>query len=484
MDSINILSSFIRWQDIVDIILISYILFRLYVLFKGTNVFTVLIAIVVLWFLQKIAFFLGLIVTSWAIQGFTAVTAIIIIVIFRNEIRSVLQTKNLRALLWSFSIKAIDTPSDVLAEAIFKLARNRKGALIAVPGKEDIYETVHSGIKWDGLISDEMITSIFWPDNPVHDGAAIISGDRIIQVGAILPLSRRTDLPSHYGTRHRAAAGLAEISDALVIVVSEERGKVLVAKGSHILSIEKKEELTDIINRHVGIYSGDSGLMKRERTKLVLAAILSFIFITGIWLIFTRGIDTIITLEVPVEYTNLKSDLEIYDTSVDSIRLDLSGSGTLLKSVKPENIKLTVNLSDRLPGINTCLISEKNVSLPPGVFLKNIKPSYVEVTLDKSIEKRVPVQVDWTGKLPENITISDVIIEPPDVGIVGRSIVLQDVTTIYTEKVSLDGISRSGELTVGLVLGDPSIKLKSSSRYSVTVRYVVKEKDLNNKDNK
>ncbi|HJX34778.1 MAG TPA: diadenylate cyclase, partial [Desulfatiglandales bacterium] len=300
--------------------------------------------------------------------------------------------------------------------------------------------------------------------------------DRIIQVGAILPLSRRTDLPSHYGTRHRAAAGLAEISDALVIVVSEERGKVAVAKGSGIFSIEKKEELADIINRHLGIYYGDSRLLKRQRAKLILAAILSFIFITGIWVIFTRGIDTLITLEVPVEYTNLKSDLEIYDTSVNTIRLDLSGSGTLLKSVKAENVKLTVDLGNRLSGINKCLISEKNISLPPGVFLKNIKPSYVEVILDKSVEKRVPVQIDWTGKLPENITISDVIIEPPDVEIVGRSIVLQDVSTIFTEKVPLERINRSGELTVGLVLGDPSIKLKSGSRYSVTVRYVIKGK--------
>jgi uncharacterized protein (TIGR00159 family) len=476
MDYLSLLSSFIRWQDIVDIILISYILFRLYILFKGTNVFTVLIGIAVLWFLQKIAFSLGLIVTSWAIQGFTAVAAIIIIVIFRNEIRSVLQTKNLRSLLWGFSIKSIRTPSDVIAEAIFQLARNSHGALIVLPGKEDILETVHSGITWEGLVSSEMITSIFWPDNPVHDGAAIISGDRIIQVGAILPLSRRTDLPSYYGTRHRAAAGLAEITDALVIVVSEERGNVVVTKGSGVFSVNSKEELTDIINKHLGIYSGDSGLLKRQKVELVLAAILSLIFIIGIWLSFTRGIDTLITLEVPVEYTNLKSDLEIYNTSVNTIRLDLSGSGTLLKSVKPEDVKLTVDLSDRLSGVNTCLISEKNLSLPPGVFLKNIKPSYVEVTIDKSFEKRVPVQVDWIGKLPENMIISDVIIEPSDVEIVGRSIVLQDVSTVYTEKVPLDGLNKSGELTIGLVLGDPSIKLKTNSRYSVTVRYVIKEK--------
>jgi len=473
----------IRWQDIIDIALNSYIIFRLYILFKGTNVFRVLIGIALLWFFQRIASSLGLIVTSWAIQGVTAVAAIIIIVIFRNEIRSVLQTKNLRSLLWGFHIKSVDTPSDAIVESIFQLAANGHGALVVLPGKEDIHETIHSGIAWEGLVSKEMITSIFWPDNPVHDGAAVINGDRVIQVGAVLPLSRRTDLPSYYGTRHRAAAGLAETTDALIIVVSEERGNVVAAKGSRMFSLDRKEELSDMIKEHLGISSSHNRLFKRQKVELGLAAMVSFIFITSIWLSFTRGIDTLITLEIPVEYTNRQSDLEIYDTSLTTVRLDLSGSGPLLKSVKSENVKVTVDLSNTQVGVNNCLISEKNISLPPGVFLKNIRPPYVEVTLDKSVEKEVPVQVNWTGKLPVNMTISDVIIEPPDVKIIGRSTVLKNISTIYTDKVSLDGVSKSGKSTVGLVLSNPSLKLEDNPDV-VTIRYVIKEKDINNRQDK
>jgi diadenylate cyclase len=479
---INFISS-VRWQDIIDIALMSYVSFRLYILFKGTNAFRALIGIAFLWFFQRIASSIGLIVTSWAIQGVTAVAAIILIVIFRNEIRSVLQTKKFRSLLWGVNLKHIETPSDELVESIVQLAGNRHGALLVLPGKEDIHETIHSGIVWDGKVSKEMITSIFWPDNPVHDGAAVISGNRVIQVGAVLPLSRRTDLPSYYGTRHRAAAGLAEMSDSLVIVVSEERGKIAVAKDSRIFPINEKEELSDLIKGHLGISSVAGRLFKRQKIRLGVAALLSIIFVTGIWLLFTRGIDTLISLDIPIEYTNRKSGLDIYDTSVNTVRLDLQGSGTLLKSVNSENVKVIVNLNNSLVGVNNCLISEANISLPPGIFLKNIKPSYVKVTLDKSVDKKIPVQVDWTGRLPDGMTLSDVSVEPPVVKVNGRSIVLKGISTVYTEKISLDGIKKSGVSTVGIVLSNPSLKLVDNSG-SVTVRYIIREKDISRKNKK
>lgn len=468
--------SSIHWQDIVDILLNSYIIFRLYVLFKGTNVFRVLIGIALLWFFQRIASSMGLVVTSWAIQGVTGVAAIIIIVIFRNEIRSVLQTRNVRSLLWGFRTKSVETPTDAIVESIFQLADRSHGALIVLPGKEDVHEAIHSGIPWEGMVSKEMITSIFWPDNPVHDGAAIIKGDRVMQVGSILPLSRRTDLPSYYGTRHRAAAGLAEMTDSLIIVVSEERGTIVAAKGLKIVPVDRKEKLTRIIKEHLGISSDHKRLFKREKMEFALAAIISFIFISGIWLSFTRGTDTLITLEAPIGYTNRQPGLDIYDTSVNTARLDISGSGTLINSIKSEDVKVTVDLSQSHIGANNCPLSEKNISLPPGVFLKNIRPPFVQVTLDKSADKKVPVQVDWTGRLPANLTISDIAITHPYVKVYGRSASLRDLSAVYTEKVSLNKINSSGETTVGVVLNNPSLRLDDNS-ITVTIKYVIKQKD-------
>ena len=214
----------IHWQDLVDIIVNSYILFRVYVLFQGTNAFRVLVGITSLWILQELAASIGLILTSWAIRGITTAAAIIIIVVFRNEIRAALQARNFKTFLWGTPAREQATPLETIAESLFQMGKKRIGALVVFPGKEDLTEVIHGGIAWDGTISQEMLMSVFWPNNPVHDGAAIIHGDRVVEVGVLLPLSQRQDLPSFYGTRHRAAAGLAERSDAMVVAVSEERG--------------------------------------------------------------------------------------------------------------------------------------------------------------------------------------------------------------------------------------------------------------------
>jgi diadenylate cyclase len=473
IDPQNFISN-IRWQDVVDILFISYILFRLYVLFRGTNVFRVLIGIVLLWFFQKIAFYFGLIVTSWAVQGFTAVAAIIIIVIFRNEIRSVLQTKNFRNLLWGASREIIETPVDVIADTAFELTKMGMGALIVIPGKEDISDTVHSGIPWNGLISKEMLMSIFWKDNPVHDGAAVIYGNQIMQVGTILPLSRRKDLPSYYGTRHRAGAGLAEITDALVIIVSEERNNILCAKGNLIRIVRTKSDLVEMVNDHLGISRDQSRVLNREKFKLITAAILSLLFITGIWLGFTRGVDTLITLEAPVEYVTRNQEIKIIDTSVKSVYLDLSGSGTLLKNIVPGQVKVTIDLSEGRIGKNSINISNEDISsLPPGVFLRSSKPSSVDVVLDKFIKKRLPIQVNWAGKLSEGLSITKVNISPQEVTVMGPSMSLDDISTIYTEKIQLNNIKESGKMNVTLNLGSNTFMLENNQNGKITLEYKV-----------
>ena len=265
--------SSIRWQDIVDILINSYILLRVYILFQGTNAFRVLVGITSLWILQEVAASLGLILTSWAIRGITAAAAIIIIVVFRNEIRSALQVRNLKTFLWGFPSREQNTPVDIVTESVFQMARKRIGALVVFPGKEDLGEVLHSGIPWNGTVSQEMLMSIFWPQNPVHDGAVIIRGEQVAEVGVLLPLSQRQDLPSFYGTRHRAAVGLSERTDALVIVVSEERGLVSVANDYQLTPIANREELTSILKKHLSVPEiSPANLHEREQVKLLVAA--------------------------------------------------------------------------------------------------------------------------------------------------------------------------------------------------------------------
>src|SRR5512139_3353414 len=439
----------LRWQDVVDIGLNSYILFRFYVLFRGTYVFRVLIGLTMLWFFQQIAVYMGLIVTSWVVQGIVAVAALIIVVVFRNEIRNVLQAKNLKTILWSFTAKTRVAPVDTIADSAFELARRNHGALIVIPGEEDIYELIQSGIDWNGDISREMILSIFYPDNPVHDGAAVIEDDRVARVGAILPLSRREDLPSHFGTRHRAALGLSEMSDAVVVVVSEQRGEVSLAKGPRLREIGSKRKLIQKLEEHFGIIETLGPQVKKERVEITIAALVSALFIAGFWFSISRGLETLVTFDVPIEYQNRDPNMEILHASVNSVRLNLSGSGTLLKSTRPDQVRVRLDLSNSTAGENTYWITSNNITLPPGIVLKDVTPQNVVVDLDVTVRKELPVQIDWVGRLPENLVLAEATVEPQRVEIIGSKRVLENILTIYTEKVPLDKLREAGVLEAG-----------------------------------
>ncbi|MBW1891075.1 MAG: DNA integrity scanning protein DisA nucleotide-binding domain protein [Deltaproteobacteria bacterium] len=300
----------IGWRDVIDILVVSYFLFRLYVLFRGTYVFRVITGIGFLWVFQRIAAYLGLIVTSWAIQGIIAFAAIIIIIVFRNEIKNVLQAKDIGAIFWGVSHKAFLTPEETIISSVYALAQKKIGALLVLPAKDDLQEVIRGGIPWRGILSKEMILSVFWADNPAHDGAAVISGKRIEEVGAILPLSRSSDLPSSYGTRHRAGLGLSEKTDALIILVSEETGHVMVAKNGEIAEIKDNLELQNILREHSGVSTGERGTRQEENFKLGFATVILVVCVTGIWFSFSRGMETLVSLEVPIEYQNRNPGME------------------------------------------------------------------------------------------------------------------------------------------------------------------------------
>ncbi|MBN2106419.1 MAG: diadenylate cyclase, partial [Deltaproteobacteria bacterium] len=445
-ESLAVFLKSIRWQDIVDILLNSYILYRLYVLFRGTAVWRVLVGISVLLLAKSVAEFLGLIITSWAIQGITAAAALIIIVVFRNEIRSVLQVRNLRAFFWGSPQREMRGTIGIVADAAYELARKKTGAIIVLQSKDELADYIRNGIAWQGLVSREMLESIFWNGNPVHDGAAIIVGDRITTVGGVLPLSSRSDLPSFFGTRHRAAAGLAEQTDAMVVVVSEERGEVSVAKGDQVERVAGWERLAELLEDHLTGLDEHRAPRRSGKREFRFAALTSLVTVAIVWFIFTRSGDTLMGIDVPLEFTNRNQAFDIIDASASTVHLQLSGSGTLLKSVQPEQVRVQIDLGEATVGRNRLSIAPGQVALPPGVYLKKVVPASLEITLDELEEKSVPVQVDWAGKLPENLIMVAADVEPAKIEVSSGKHAIEKISTLYTEKVPLDGITQSGEL--------------------------------------
>jgi YbbR domain-containing protein len=249
---------------------------------------------------------------------------------------------------------------------------------------------------------------------------------------------------------------------------------VTAAKDNTLIPFSEPEELSKLIKRHLNLADGvPRNVQKRERLRLSFAAIVSFLIMTGIWFGFTRSQDTIIALNVPIEYINRPLAYEILDTSTDEARLQLYGSSALIKSLQPGQVLVRVDLDKAVEGKNVFPITQDNIVLPPGVFLNKVQPSNIDVNLDAPVTKELPVQVDWAGKLPENLNLVKVSVTPETVKVIGGSQILEHVGTIYTAPVRLDSLPKTGPVTTTLVLTPPSLKLISNATEKVTVNYVL-----------
>jgi uncharacterized protein (TIGR00159 family) len=473
------LLAIIRWQDVLDILLNSYILFRLYIILRGTRLFLVVVFIFVLLILQQIVSITSMILTHTVLQGIAALTAIGVLIVFRYEIRSLFQAKGIKDILWHVSTKPIVTPVEIIAGSVYQLARKRIGALIVLPGRQPVDAAIQNSVSWNGEVSREMIETIFWPDNPVHDGAAVIQGNQINRVAAILPLTERSGLPMRFGTRHRAAIGLTERSDALVLVVSEERGEVSLAHMGQVETVKDAAQLEKRLRQHTGMASDSSRRATNDRRSAAIAFGLSLLVVSSVWYSYSLGfVRSLTTVEVPIEFVKRDARLEIIESSSTSVRIQLSGSLQLINRLDPSQIKVRFDLSKAVAGRNSLTITDDDIILPPGASLKKVEPSSIDIMVDTIGQKRLPVQVDWTGTLPPGILVESVRLEPQTVEVTGGQLLLNEMDTIYTAKVPVDELQKSDEQRVALALVPASLRLAPGQGNSILITYTVRPRQL------
>ncbi len=238
------------WQPVLEISILAVLIYFAFRFVRGTRGWPVVIGfVVVLLALKAVTWFLDLKVLSWLLDSASVFIAVGGLVIFQPELRRMLAELGNLPLFASTSEQRESI--EVILQTCERLADVRIGALIAIEQSIQLQETVESGIKVDCDVTSEMLETIFFPNNAVHDGGVIIRGDRIAYAACIFPLTQRTDLSKSIGTRHRAAIGLTEETDAIVVVVSEETGTISHAyKGQLVRGVtieELRAFLTSII---------------------------------------------------------------------------------------------------------------------------------------------------------------------------------------------------------------------------------------------
>lgn len=235
-----------QWAGVVEILVLSVLFYYVIRFFRGTRGAAVLSGLVVLLVaLMLVTQLFSLNTLSWVLQGFSVYLAVAVVVIFQPEIRRALAELGTQS-VFNSAVLQREVVDDIVA-AVSDLAEQKIGALIAIEREIGTRHIQDTGTRIDSHVSPELLTSIFFPHTPLHDGGVIIKGDRIQCAGCVFPLSQRMELSRSLGTRHRAAIGFTEETDAVVIVVSEETGAISVAFKGRLSRGIDQERLHRII---------------------------------------------------------------------------------------------------------------------------------------------------------------------------------------------------------------------------------------------
>jgi len=377
---------FLRWQNVVDFLVLSVAFYVVLLWAKQTRALHFALMIVGFHAAALLAGHFDLTISSWVMDGASLAVIGLVILLFQAELQhSILRWDTLVRL--KFRVPADSSQTyDAVAAAMFAMAHSNIGAVVVLARKDPIVNLVSGGIGIDGEVSKGLLEAIFRRDSPIHDGAVIISGDRIALARVVLPSTGRDDLPAELGTRHRAALGLAESSDALVLVSSEERGQVVVIEDSQVrpmpdestlrkalysLQPKRPRSLTDKLR---------SLLFANMKYRLSAVALASLIW--GIS--FFGGGAMVKSVSASVEFVNVPSGLYISNQSASSVSVQLRGNSWLMDSAMA-SLTARLDVSKLDAGWHTISLDSNDLKLPPGVDLERVLPKTVSVRLVREV---------------------------------------------------------------------------------------------------
>lgn len=373
-----------RLVDLLDILFVATLIWLAIAWFRNSRARLALLGLAALAGLFGVAQALHLQLTTLVLQGFFAVVAVMLVVVFQDDLRRLFEG----IAVWGLRRNAPHPPPDVensLVEAMMKLAQDRVGALVVLPGREPLERHLDGGTYLDGRFSEPLLLSLFDAASPGHDGAIVIRANKIIRFGAHLPLSNdRTRLGPHVGTRHAAALGLAERSDALCLVVSEERGEISVAREGELRRVDGAENLHAEIHRFVARFAraplARGGL--RRMGGAWREALLAVGLAAGLWYIAIPGgaVETV-DRRVPIVVENLPEGYRLVSVSPSDVAVRFEGRRRDLYLASATELAVEVDALLVQLGRRTFSLNLDQVKSPEEVRPVSIEPAQVKLSI-------------------------------------------------------------------------------------------------------
>jgi len=399
---IKFIFSNIKINDIFDILIVALLIFVLLWFLKKTKSLKIILGFIILFLLYIFSHWFNFSLTYKLLQNLIGVLSIILVVIFQEEIRRIFY------FLGNYkkpSFKDLNLPFlKELVTVVFSLARSKTGALILIPGREPIFPYISGGTLADANFSPPLILSIFDPSSPGHDGALILDleKNKIKLFGAHLPLSKNLNYLKNFGTRHSAGLGIAEKTDALSIIVSEEKGVVHIAHNGKMRLVKDEENLELIIREFLlSLGQGQADTDKKfKKIKFFLSRVeenlifivVSLILAFGVWGMISYPNLGIVQKSyiVPIEFVNVSPSMIVEGNKIVEIVATFRGRSQDFKLLDPSNLKAAVDLSgfDK-SGFYKIDLSESKLKYPSSLSLVDLNPAVINIKLTKLDNQKI-----------------------------------------------------------------------------------------------
>jgi uncharacterized protein (TIGR00159 family) len=380
------------WLDLLDVLLLTLVAYRIFLWLRGTVALQVLGGLAGLVLAAIAAERTGLLLTGYVLQAFGAVATLLVIVLFQEEIRRALRDAN--PLHWLRRRRVRQLEKDRvgyrgLSRGLAALAQHRTGALVVMPRVDAVDEHLTGGTRVGAQLSPELLEAIFNRQSPLHDGAVVLRHADIDLAGAVLPLTTSIDLPEQLGTRHRAAIGLSERCDAVVVVVSEERGEISVASAGRLRSLPvSAEELAVSIEVEVGRQmmrppSVSSEGQRRRRYRDGAAFLLILMGVFGAWLAVASDRSTVLMRDELVELRNVAAgyEVDVVQPRDARVQVRLRGPRRLIGSDIFEEVTAYIDLSAVEVGKANLPVK---IVAPHTAEVVEVRPDYVVVMVRRA----------------------------------------------------------------------------------------------------
>lgn len=451
---IQTIKEMLDWRVSLDIILLTLLIFFLYRTIKTTGTSKIFFGILIAAGIFIVARFLDLKGISWLYSNLSQILLLALIIIFQPELRKIFE----RAASIKRKDIGVEAPklSSAISDAVFALAEQRRGALFVFPGQDSIRAWTSEGVALDAKISFPLLMSIFDPNSPGHDGAAVIENGKISSFGVRLPLSDSNKLSYEFGTRHHAGLGLSEVTDALNIVVSEERGTVMLFYEGMFERIKNKNDLSARILKHWSIiasyqlFNQKNVHQRKTMGQIAISFILAFLFWSTVVLTQSELREMVYT--VPVEYISLPKNYSIEGERITEITVHLLGKTSDMNRFNPTQIRAVIDLSNITPGKKNISINDGNLKLPDQVRLTRTIPATLHLNVIEMHEIEAGIKPQLIGSLPDGFKIDSLYIIPRSITVRAKvDTFQQDSVTLLTTPIFLETIKTNTRIACNLI---------------------------------